>query len=65
MHEARADQFANGSPCGVLGIASLGIGVQNQGQLVHREPGRVFIEEKRQDGALRFLVLPCRGRRVG
>ena len=45
MHEARADQFANGSPCGVLGIASLGIGVQNQGQLVHREPGRVFIEE--------------------
>ena len=59
MHEARTDQFANGSPCGVLGIASLGIGVENQDQLVHREPGRMFIEEERQDGALRSLVCAC------
>ena len=33
----------NGSPRGILGIASLGIGVKDKDQLVHRQPGRVFI----------------------
>ena len=43
MHQAGADQIAHRSLSGVLGIATFGIGVQDQDQLVHREPGRVFV----------------------
>jgi hypothetical protein len=59
VHEPGTNQFADGSLCGVLGIASLGVGVEDKDQLVHREPGRVFVEERRQDGALRSLVCIC------
>lgn len=59
MRETGTDQFANGSPSGVLGITSLGIGMKDKNQLVHRESGRMFIEEERHDGALRSLVCTC------
>jgi hypothetical protein len=59
MHEASADQFAHRPLPGVLGIASLGISVQDKDQLIHREPSWMFIEKKRQDGALRSLVYTC------
>jgi hypothetical protein len=59
VYEASADQFPNASPSGVLGIVSLRISMKNEDQLVHRQPGRVFIEEERQDGALRSLVYAC------
>lgn len=52
MHEASADQFPNASPRGVLGIAAFGVSMKNENQLVHREPGRMFVEEEKQDGAL-------------
>src|SRR5215218_5535992 len=61
MHEAGADQLAYGAAAGVLGVAAVGVGMKDEDQLVHREPGRVFVEEKRQDRALGLLVLPCRG----
>ena len=32
---------------------------ENKDQLTHREPSRVFVEEERQDGALRSLVCAC------
>jgi len=61
VYEPGTDQFADGSLRGVLGIASLGIGVEDEDQLVHREPDRVFIEEKDQDCALGLAILGCRG----
>jgi hypothetical protein len=37
--------------------------MEDKDQLIHREPSWMFIEEKRQDGALRSLVCTCgRGR---
>jgi hypothetical protein len=64
MDEPRADQLAHRSFSGVLGIATLGIGMKHQDQLVHREASRMFIEEERQNGPLRVLVLPYRGRGI-
>jgi hypothetical protein len=64
VDQSGADQFTDRSLGGVPGIASVGIGVEDEGQLVHRQPGRVFIEEKRQDGALGSSVFPCRGRGI-
>jgi hypothetical protein len=59
MHEASADQFAHRPLPGVLGIASLRVGMEDKNQLIHRKPSWVFIEEKRQDGALRSLICAC------
>ena len=62
MHEARPDQLRNRPPAGVLGIAAIGVAAQHEDQLVHRELDGMFIEEKRQNSALRLSVLPRRGR---
>jgi hypothetical protein len=51
VDEARTDQLAHGTTAGVLRVATVGIGVKHKDQLVHREPGRMFVEEKRQDRA--------------
>lgn len=60
MDEASADKLAHGSLSGVLGIATLGIGVEDEDQLVHREPRRVFVEEERARTALSvFLSSPA------
>jgi hypothetical protein len=64
MDQASADQLANGPLSGVLGITALWVGVKDKDQLVGRQPGRVFVEEERQDGALGLSVLRCRGARI-
>lgn len=62
MREASTSQFADGPLCRILGVATLRIGMESEDQLPHRESGRVFVEEERQNGAFSPAVFTCRGR---
>jgi hypothetical protein len=64
VDQASADQLADGALSRVVGITTLGVGVQDKDQLIGREPSRVFIEEKGQDCALGLAILGCGGARI-
>jgi hypothetical protein len=61
MQETGTDQFPHGSLRSVLGVRASGVSAEDKDQLVHREPDRVFTEEKGQDGTLGPVVFACRG----
>ena len=47
MNQSGTNQFTHRPQRSVRWVAPLGIGVQHQDQLVHRETDRVFFEEQR------------------
>lgn len=61
MHETGADKFADRPLRRVAGMPVIRKGVEDQRQLVGRQPGRVFFEQECEDDALGLPVLLGRG----